>query len=362
MLNFKFYLIEEEQIKQPLLSWGGIKGKRHAMHYISPFVNSHETLEVGKDHEDVKAGTKVRVIKQHEVNGRHFTEVVPEGSNRSVIIPNNKIKKRPELIRKWGAGGFAAESATADILKKEGMMRQEAKPAGSTTGHDFHILTGNNKELGGEERENINHEIGGESKIGLGAKFGSRALKYHPEKGYHISDKIRKEKPHFAASIENATITVNGKKVNLLRHLNSHWGDPSGGKHLPSVTSDLEDDAPAQAYFKDNDVHILHVGTHGTYRVGHSHNTDTHNTQLPTISGMTGRFVVGRDRRGGSIMISFRPHQKTLKKSDVDIVQNAEHRKKLKENISKPQEHKPENITHGASWLSPAEQSYAHTN
>lgn len=321
MLNFKNFLIEEAPSR--FLSIGGQKGARHAYNYVRPFLNSDETMELGTAHEGIKAGSKVKVVGQQIINNKHYTDVVHPDTGETTTVPNSKLLKDPKLIKKRGERGFGKENELAEILKKDGLMRSDVKTAGSTGGHDFHVITKKGDLIGGEERENIKHEeLGGESKIDLGAKFGSVFLSHTPEKGWHVTDKNRSKKPRFADAVENATVTVDGKPKPLLQHLNDTWGDPSGGKHLKNVTSDTSDDAPAQAYFSDHGAHILHVHSHGTYRVGDSHDEDAHNTQLPTISGMTGRFTVGRERKGGGVQISFRPHKGSLKKSSVDIMKD----------------------------------------
>lgn len=353
MLDFKDFLTEDE--KKKFLSIGGSKGLRHAINYVKPFVGANETLEIGKDHENMKAGTRVRVLAQHEKDNKHYTEVVPEGSDKSIIVPNSVLLKREELIKKRGERGFKAENVVADVLKNEGMMKKETQSAGSSGGHDFHVLTGGGAALGGEERDDIEHELGGESKIDLGAKFGSISLSHHPVHGWQVSEKSRKHKPHFASAIERATVNVGGKPKPLLQHLNDTWGNPSDGRHLPNVTSSTEDDAPAQAYFRDHGVHVLHVHSHGTYRVGDSDAADAFNTNLPTIKGMTGRFTVGRERRGGIVQASFRPHKKSLNKSSVDIVQNPEDRARLKDNLARGRSNKPRSLEINTSNIEPVE-------
>ena len=330
ILNFKSFLSEAPS---EFMSAGGSKGTRHSLNYVRPFLGSNGAgLELGKDHEGIPAGTTIKPVGQHVIDGKHFTEVTPEGNDKSVMVPNSKIKKPQELIKRRGEAGFNKENALADVLKQEGMMRADTATAGSTGGHDFHIKKPSGEEIHGEERPDLNSEIGGESKIHLGAKFGSAFLSHNDEKGWHITDKNRAKKPKFAEAIENATVNVNGKPKPLLQHLNDTWGAP-GDRHLPQVTSDTTDDSPAQAYFRDHGAHILHVHSHGTYRVGDSNDQDIHNTQLPTISGMTGRFTVGRERKGGGVQASFRPHKPSLSPSSVDLMK-PEDRKQFAQNIA----------------------------
>ena len=89
---------------------------------------------------------------------------------------------------------FSLEEKLAKHLKRHGAMDKSVKAAGSSGGHDFHILHPNSKEkVGGVFRETIH----GETKKSIaGAKLGSVAIRYHPEKGWHINEKTKKEKQH----------------------------------------------------------------------------------------------------------------------------------------------------------------------
>lgn len=321
MLRFLNLLLQET-----LMSSTGSKGFRHAKNYVSPLIGKN--LEVGKNFGDIKTGTRVKVIGQHEIDDKHHTEVEHEG--KKIIIPNHFFNKPEELIKRKGVRGFKAESSLVNKLKEIGLMKKDTEAAGSTGGNDFHIVKPNGDTIGGEERDNINSEIQGESKIDLGAKFGSVFLSYSPEKKWHIPERNRIKKPEFTRAVESST--VNGKP--LLKHLNETWGDPSDERHLKNVSSDTTNDSPAQAYFQDHHVHVLHIHSHGTYRVGDSHLEDVHNTNLPSISGMSGRFTVGRERARGGVQISFRPHKKSLQKSSTDIMRDDD-ALRLKENIEK---------------------------
>jgi hypothetical protein len=122
---------------------------------------------------------------------------------------------------------FSLEEKLAKHLKRHGAMDKSVKAAGSSGGHDFHILHPNSKEkVGGVFRETIH----GETKKSIaGAKLGSVAIRYHPEKGWHINEKTKKEKPSLSSEVEKST--VNG--VPLFKHLNKHWDKPGPGKTLP---------------------------------------------------------------------------------------------------------------------------------
>jgi hypothetical protein len=95
---------------------------------------------------------------------------------------------------------FSLEEKLAKHLKRHGAMDKSVKAAGSSGGHDFHILHPNNQEkVGGVFRKTIH----GESKKSInGAKLGSVAVRYHPKKGWHISDDTKNKKPNLSSEIE----------------------------------------------------------------------------------------------------------------------------------------------------------------
>lgn len=210
-------------------------------------------------------------------------------------------------------------------LQKHGLVDAGAKPAGFSGGQDVvltHPKTG--KKVAGTQRK----YVGGEVKDSVkGAKFGSVAIRYHKDKGWHIPDSTREAKPKLSAAIDKATVThTDGKKRSLLHHLNHVWGPSKVGKKLPGVTSDTTDMSPAHSYMQDHDVHFVHIGDRGTFKAGHSSEKDHHNTGLPTLTG-TGRFTVSTERKrtpeqekaGTGMQVNFRVHPKSVPHSNVDI-------------------------------------------
>jgi hypothetical protein len=236
---------------------------------------------------------------------------------------------------------FQDEKDLSNHLKKHGLMARDTKPAGSTGGNDFHIeqpTTG--KKVRGKEIKSIRAE--GELKHSVATgKFGSVALRYHPEKGWHIPEKTKKDKPEFTKQVQAAKVTSGGVTRSLLDHLNHHWGPSREGVNHPGVTSDPTDMSPAHAYMHDHNVHVVHIGDRGTFRAGRSKTKDHHNTGLPKLTG-TGRFSVSSERKrtpeqqraGTGMQINFRPLPKSVEKSHTDISTD-EGAKKLKSNMSK---------------------------
>jgi hypothetical protein len=237
---------------------------------------------------------------------------------------------------------FKREKDLSDHLKKHGAMNKDTEAAGSTGGNDFHIEhPTTRKKVAGKEIKSIRVEGEMKKSVSTG-KFGSVALRYHPQKGWHIPEKTQKDKPEFTKQVHDATVTgPDKKKRKLLNHLNHHWGPSKEGVNHPGVTSDTTDMSPAHAYMHDHNVHVVHIGDRGTFRAGHSKDKDHHNTGLPILSG-TGRFSVSSERKrtseqqkaGTGMQINFRPHPNSVKKSHTDISTD-EGIKKVMSNMSK---------------------------
>jgi hypothetical protein len=138
--------------------------------------------------------------------------------------------------------------------------------------------------------------VTGEHKSNLTAAFGQITLTRHPKtQKWHIDDKARAKRPEYASAVENATVTVNGKRKKLLDHLNSSqkpgYKPPKGRTTAEDITSDDHDLTPANAYMRDHHVDLVHLDSHGTYRAGNSEKTDRHRLGLPSLQG-TGKFRV----------------------------------------------------------------------
>lgn len=206
--------------------------------------------------------------------------------------------------------GFKAERRLVKHLNKHGLMR--GRGAGNSSETDFHLIdkrTTPATKIKGKAGNKIKSEH--KSSVSR-AVFGQLTLTRHPQTGkWHISDAARARRPEYARHIENATVTVNGRKKKLLDHLNS----ASSSSDVHSDTTDLK---PAQAYMNDHGVDVAHIDSHGTYRAGLSHSEDRHGLGLPKMQG-EGRFRVRQKvkTRPNSKMVEFRITN--LKKSKVDI-------------------------------------------
>jgi len=314
----------------------GVRGPRHFKKYIQPFLKGGEHAAKKDTHVmatnvgPLRAGTKVTIHKGYERDGSHYVDV-SQGKHRATVKTSSLFKPQG-MVRRLGDAGFGAESAIVKHLQKHGLMDKADSGAGSTGGNDFYVRHASGQKYHGKHHETLQ----GESKINLKAKFGAAALAHDPKKGgWHVTDKARADKPRFTKSVESATVG----SVPLLKHLNKVWGDPRKGGKLSNVTTDVTDLKPLHAYNHDHNVDLMHVGTHGTFRVGRSAARDRANLGLPLPRG-TGRFSVGPERSGGDVAAAFRVHNKddaakgtkSFAKSHIDITKD-EHIKDIKRRL-----------------------------
>ena len=126
------------------------------------------------------------------------------------------------------------------------------------------------------------------------------------------------------------------EKSGIIDHMNKHHPDPekehtteSGrAKTIEIKHPNLH---PAEGYLKDHHVHVLQVGGHGTYKVGHKDETGH---GLPSISGK-GKWRIREKQKGNKSArtVAFHPDGvKGLNKSHVDL-DNDEHLHKFKKTL-----------------------------
>jgi hypothetical protein len=298
MLSFVSFISEAK------LTASGARGEYHAGKYIKPFVAGqpgHKPLshEIDGDVGEFRTGDKVTMHSHHvDSNGVHHVVVSKKGSNK-VAVPISKIKKVSDRKNI----GLAQESTLVNHLNGHGLM--SGGGAGSTAGNDFHLIDKKGKttkKISGSEGVSTKESaVTGEHKSNLTAAFGQLTLTRHPKTGlWHVSDKARQNRPEYAAAVENAHITVNGKKKKLLDHINNVQGKnyvkPAGRATAEDISSDDHDLSPAHAYMRDHHVDVVHLDSHGTYRAGMSQNKDKHKLGLPALEG-TGRFRVRQKDR-----------------------------------------------------------------
>jgi hypothetical protein len=299
---------------------GGADAKRHAEKYITPYVGQKDTHTLKQDHGDIKAGEKVTVHGYHNESGKYHA-VVSKGSSQKHDVPFSKINKPTVQKNK----GFDFESHLVNKLKQHGLMHGEG--AGFTAGNDFHVI---NKKTGTKFKGKMaEHAVQGEAKKDLSAAFGQASLKHDPKKGWHFTDQTKQKFPHYTAAIEKAHVTVGKKKIRLIDHVNSSFGAPTtAGKSKTNVYSDKTDLHPMHSYLKDHHVDLLHVGSHGTFNAGLSHEKDRTGLKLPKANG-EGAFRV-RQKHHNSLTVQF--NVKKMDKSSVDISKD-EHIDQIKKKL-----------------------------
>jgi hypothetical protein len=296
MKTFKNYIIEQLSIPATSMKASGMSAARHTKQYIIPYLpggakHSVGSHEMASEHGPLKAGEKVTIVG-HQVkqsaSGKdvHHAVVRVQGSDHDHVIPTSKLLKPSASARK--NKGFEREGELAQHLNKHGLMRGSG--AGFTGDNDFHLIDKRGikeKRIGGTE--GAKGAIQGEHKSDIkSTAFGQITLSRHPETGqWHIDDKARAKRPEYAAHVEKATVTVNGKTKSLLQHLNET--EPSGTTNKGGFYSDHTSASPAHAYMRDHGVDVAHVDTHGTYRAGASEHKDVHKLGLPVMHG-EGRF------------------------------------------------------------------------
>jgi hypothetical protein len=321
MLRFLQYVITEAK-----LSARGQRAQYDANKYIIPHVKGgplHKPFshQIESDIGEFKAGDNVTLHSHHvDDRGVHHVVVSKKGSNNKVAIPINKIKKISSAKNK----GFEQETTFINRLNKNGLMSGTA--AGPTAGNDFHLIDRRPKRKvekirGSAGISTPESTISGEHKSNKTAAFGQITVTRHPKTGkWHISDAARANRPEYASHVENATITVNGKKKKLLDHLNDEqphgYKPPEGRTSAEDIHSDDTSLAPANAYMRDHGVDVLHLDSHGTYRAGNSENVDQHKLGLPKFQG-TGRFRVRQKHSPHSRTIQF--NIRDLEKSNTNL-------------------------------------------
>ena len=276
MKTFLQHLNECEMINEAegvgFIKVAGIDKERHLGKYVMPHLGSKDyTHTMGKDHEDVPSGSKLKLHKTELIDGKYYVHATDDVTRRKHVIPVSKILKPGE---KKSNKGFEYEQNFVKRLKDHGLMHGEA--AGFTSGNDFNLV---NKKLNTKHKGEVHNEgeLQGETKAGKTAAFGQLTIAYDEKKGgWHIPEENRKNRPGYAAHIESKGI---------IDHMNEHHkptGLVPGGPLAKNVNFEHDDLKPANAYLKDHHVDVLQVGKHGTYRVGEKDKTGH---GLPELTG-----------------------------------------------------------------------------
>lgn len=333
MLSFIQYISEVK------LNSSGQKSDYDSNKYIKPFVSGQPahtsgSHEVDRDIGHLKANDKVTLHAHKVIDGVHHVVVSKPGSSNRITITTNKIKKQSFAKNI----GFEQEAKLIHHLNSHGLM--SGTGAGATAGNDFHLIDkrlGKGKHIkiaGSEGITTTKSPVTGEHKSNLTAAFGQITLNRHPKtQKWHISDKARAKRPEYAAAVENASITVNGKKKKIIDHLNSLQGPeykpPVRRKTAEEIMSDDHDLAPAHAYMRDHHVDVVHIDSHGTYRAGKSEKIDKHKLGLPKLQGI-GRFRI-RERTGkaNARMVQFSVRKLVKSHTNIGTDEDAKKIKKI---------------------------------
>lgn len=310
-MSFKGFLIVEGRGK---MTASGSAGTEHVKKYVTPFIGSKDyTHTLAAEHDDLPAGSHVKLKSVSNINGKYHVNAEDQTGNEHTIPISKLFKPGDAPANK----GHDYESKFVERMKKHNIMPSHLSGAGSTAGTDFAI---ENKKKGVFHPATVNGNLlNGETKDGVTAAMGQLTIHYTKEKGWHIGDKARNNRPLYAKQIE---------KSGILKHMNQHFSDPEKSETTASGRAktveikhpNLE---PAESYLQDHHVHVLQVGGHGTYSVGKS---DATGHGLPRISGK-GVWRIREKQKGNKFArtVAFHPDgKKGLNKSNVDL-DNDEH-------------------------------------
>lgn len=312
MLRFKSYVqaLHESAEDQPKLkiiseaslTASGIRADYDRKKYVDPFVGKENTHTIKGSVPNIDSSKPVSV-HGHEVIGGKYHAIVSQDNGPKQKVPFSKLKKPTTKSENLGHG---YENDFVNRLKQHGLMNKEDTGAGSTAGTDFKLINKAKKSVHSGMVTEHPHQLSGETKLGHTAAFGQITIHHTPEKGWHIGDKARANRPQYAAAIE---------KAGVLDHMNKNHKDLSSvvktaSGRAKNVVIKHPDMKPAESYLKDHHVNVLQVGGgKGTYRVG---DTDATGHGLPKMSGK-GQFVV-REKRltatGNVRTVQFSPDGK----------------------------------------------------
>ena len=314
MLSFKHYITEVA------CQASGLEAARHTRKYITPFIGNGQegTHTIAAKAPGLNVGDNV-TIHSHHINdqGIHHIVVSKPGSSEKITIPTSKVHK---VGTKTENKGHKVETKFFQRMQNRGLTPEGAKPAGSTAGSDVPIINKRKRTTHtGRDITDKAEQLNGEVKKDTGAAFGQLTIVHDPERGgWHIPDGARELRPGYASAIE---------KAGLIEHANKNIPEPhkaittASGK-AQNITAPHPDLQPAEAYLKDHDVDFLHIGSHGTFRVGEN---DVTGHGLPRLTGKGLWTIRQKTSDPRKRTIQFQPHgSRGLHKSHVNL-DNDEH-------------------------------------
>lgn len=126
-----------KKLEKPLVG-SGYKAQRHTSKYIQPFIGKQLTHLMAKDSGPFRKGDFITILESKVESSKHYTKV--ENHRGSDWVYNGHICKPAGHVKRNGEAGFRAEDELIKALKEEQMMLADSKGAGSTGGHDFHLV------------------------------------------------------------------------------------------------------------------------------------------------------------------------------------------------------------------------------
>lgn len=313
------------------ISASGADATRHKAKYIDPHVGSTEpTHVVGKEHGELGVGTQVRIHSTHEEGGKLHAVVSSAKSRKKITIPVSKLHKPGAEAKNKG---LDYEHSFVERMKQHGLADPKASGAGSTAGTDVTLINKKKKTTHPGKVSSSQNVFRGEVKQGVSAAMGQLTIRHTKERGWHIPEEARARRPKYAQAIEEAGI---------LHHMNEHHDPDKGVETTASgraktvvIKHDHEGNplgmGAAEAYLQDHHAQFVHIGGHGTYRVG---SKDATEHGLPRLEGK-GKFLVREKQFGNkkSRTVMFQPDgKKNLTPSHVDL-DNDEHLEAFKKTL-----------------------------
>ena len=210
MKSFRGFLIEEQG--RGTLTASGKTGEDHQKRYIDPHIGSDKHTHVlAKEHDDIPAGSSVKLHKVEHIKGKIHVHAEDETGNHHVI-PISKLHKPGEAPKNKG---HEYESKFVERMKHHKIMPEHLSGAGSSSGTDFAV---ENKKKGKFHAGTVSgHLLNGETKNGTTAAMGQLTIHHSKDKGWHIKDSQKAKRPEYAKHIE---------KSGILKHMNKHHPDP----------------------------------------------------------------------------------------------------------------------------------------
>jgi len=305
MLKFtEFQIIAESK-----MTASGFVGNRHFEKYVKPYLSGaakhskQGTHIMASKHDDLNVGEQVTLHSHHiDDKGVHHVTVSRPGSRKKITVPISKLDKPGAQTENEG---HKYEKHFFNRCRNIGLVPPGHNPAGSTAGTDVPFL---NKKKGTIHKGRAIYN--GEVKLNETAALGQGTIKFgkHPKTGkvgWHIPDELRDARPEYAKAIEERGI---------LEYMNKHHPDPdavetTASGRARSITMPHPDLSPAEAYLKDHDADVVHIGEgHGTYRVG---SKDKTGFGLPRLKGK-GKWTIRQKQEGNkrSRTVMFQIHGK----------------------------------------------------